>query len=436
MVAQAEPLKAPDPTDIGKRKSYIDVIETSIGLPLEPKYAKDIKLSVDDCARLFEDLKTFYEPYPLSTLKAEPSSDFSPVLTGDVSHLKRASTILSELAQSFDTKTIAPSSNRTANLFVFARSTILSDPIAMSAASLGTDIPGRRTDEEIAAGAAEDLRSLCAFTHLVKSDTIIFYFPTAVWSQAYDAMADDLYSGIGLGALDTFREWVLSEVIDDRDLRKFADTFATMAMSEMAESIAFCQLLGRKAGPVLSSQKAIDCYMKLLDAAGANGPLDKSNIIDTANLYSYSSLDMRHLPTRALSDIRFDSKAFALWHQFLAESLHEIRDYNAAGRGFDEKLRGSLERRGVEFERQLKQEFGSGNLSDAFKFDSSNIVGFLSGVSLESAIDSVSFRTLLIGAAAAAAEKVAKYFELKSNEKIRGILKSHYHAFVPLAARR
>ncbi len=85
-------------------------------------------MSLDDCVRLGECLKSCYEIYPLSSASLVEDAGIAPVYTSDVSHLQNMRSSLAGIGQRFEGSASA-GAGRLANLFLYARSTVMSDDL-------------------------------------------------------------------------------------------------------------------------------------------------------------------------------------------------------------------------------------------------------------------------------------------------------------------
>ena len=204
-----------------------------------------------------------------------------------------------------------------------------------------------------------------------------------------------------------------------------------MAMNQMAESLVFCVMMGVDSVPVLSSPKAISAYYALANSATRLQNEKSKYVKDVANLYSHSFVDLKYLPPEALVDIRHDSKSFSVWQEFLQESIEETKLYSESDLPFDTKLKRSLERRGLEFEKTLFKEFGSTSYSSAFRFDSTNVVGFTGGLVASLVTGSGIKGALLAGSAALTAEKMFEIVKVHNRKLSTSLIRNHYHAFLP-----
>jgi hypothetical protein len=316
-----------------------------------------------------------------------------------------------------------------ANLLLYARSTVMSDDLVMLVDQL--DQHDHWPNNVIVEEVTDCVRGLCFISDLLRSDALTLYYPEGVWRDAYDRLQDELIAGIGLAPLPAFEEWMLAEVFTDPDLRSHASTYATVAMTEMSESLAFCSLVGRNAAPVLGSARALACYRELIKAAKPASKISLGDIHDVSHLYSFSRVDLSNLPGAAIADLRFDSKAFETWQTFLGESLAETRDYDEEGKRFDEALQTSLIRRGKEFETRLQRELGASSLAKAFTFDSSNAVGFIAGVTGSVLTETPVLTALLTASATLTLERVVALLKIQERRAAAAIVRRHYHAFSP-----
>jgi len=412
----------------GRGDTYLDTIESVIGLPLRSTEAAHIDMRLDDCVRLGERLQSFYDIFPLSSASLLDDIGISPIYTSDVTHLQHMRSALSGIGARFGGET-STGAGRLANLFLYARSTVMSDDLAMLIDQIGTDTPGRMSDAEIVAEVNDCLKSLCYLRDLIRADVITLYYPSGVWRQLYEQLQDELILGTGLGPMETFREWMMQELVTDPDLLAHADTYAAMAMSEMSESLVFCSMLGRNSAPVLSGPVALSSYESLVRAVTPALARELPTIRDATNLYSFSTVDLSQLPPKALADLRFDSAAFETWQGFLTESLEETRIYNQQGKAFDQALRRSLLRRGKEFELRVTAEFGRGALEGAFQFNSTNAVGFMAGVSGSVLTGTTLLTSLLVGGVALTVERLYSVLQLNARRNVESIVRNHYHAF-------
>lgn len=412
----------------GRAQSYLETIEATVGLPIRPTHAGRIEVTLDDCLHLGERLRSFYEVFPLSCCKLPADPGIVPIYTSDLSQNTQG--VLSNIGRRFEEAAPA-GAGRLANLFLYARSTVMSDDMLMLIAQIGNDTPGRPSDEAIVEAVQESLNALCHISDLVRSDTLTFYYPEAVWQTLFENLQDNLLDLLSPESYTVFREWVRSEVITDPDLERHADTFAEMAIMEMGESLGFCSILGLNAAPVLSGAKALRAYRQLITSASPDLARNLADPHETANLYSYSTVDLSQLPPQAFADLRFDSKAFTTWQTFLAESLAETREYEQAGKPFDEALRTSLQKRGRDFEARLHQEFGNTTLASAFQFTTTNAIGFLAGLAGSVLTGTTPLVALLTGTAALTIERLYSLLELNDRRALAAIIRKHYHAFLP-----
>lgn len=414
-----------------RSNTYIEVLETCLSTPLRPQFADDIVLSADDCICLRDTLLTFYTEHPFSSAYDPDPQIFSPVFTSDISNLRDSSDTLVAMSRAFETKKITGSAHKISNLFLFARRTILSDPLVAFANMLEDDFPDRMPDEDIVETMTEQIRAVAQVRDLISSETICFYYPAGPWLREYERLSDEMAMEVGLASLPAFEKWAEAEVVPNEGLEDHMGTWGTMALMEMIESLSFCKLLGRNCGPVLASDLAMDAYEALLSSFPANRKGLVGDLRNAARIFSNAAIDARHIEPRHYADIRFNSKAFEFWHRFLHESLAEIGDYETAGKQFDEKLRQSFVRRQEDFARQLRQEFSTGSVHDLIRLDQSNIVGFSAGVSGSIALGADAFTSSGLAAAGIATEKLASVIRSLSHKDARHLITSHYHAIAP-----
>lgn len=422
------------PDSISRNKSYLETVEESLGISLRPDYFCDIKLTVDDCIKLREDLGAFYTEHPFSSAYDPEPNEFSPVLTSDISQLRDATDSLASLSRAFDHKHLTPAANNISNLFLFARRTILSDPLIAFADMLEDTSPGRMPDADIVATLENQLRALSKIRDLVNSETVCFYYPAGHWLTKYEDMSDEMVMEVGLSSLPEFERWAAEELIPNEGLDDHLSTWGTMALMEMVESLSFCKLLGRNCGPVLGSDLAINAYDALLRSFPSERAGQVDDLKNAARLFSNAAIDARHLQPEHFAEVRFSSKAFEFWHGFMQESLSEIQDYDLKGRAFDARLQASFERRGDEFQRRLTQEFAGSSLADVMRLDQSNVIGFLTGVTGSVSLGSDIPVSAGLGAGAVLAEKIAAMLQNLTKKQARELLRSHYHALAPKTA--
>ena len=398
---------------------------------MRPEYAKDIVLSADDCISLREALSTFYSEHPFSSAYDPNPQVFSPVYTSDISNLRDSGDALIATARAFDTKELTSSANSISNLFLFARRTILSDPLIAFANMLEDDFPDRMSDDDIVETMTHQVRAVAQVRDLIASETICFYYPAGPWLEKYEQLSDEMVMEVGLSSLPFFERWVEAEVVPNEGLEDHMSTWGSMALMELIESLSFCKLLGRNCGPVLTSERAMDAYQALLGSFSPDKTQQVSDLRNSARIFSNAAIDARHIEPRHYADIRFTSKAFDFWHKFLQESLLEINSYQSDGQKFDEKLRQSFIRRQKDFERMLNNEFADGSLREVIRLDQSNVVGFTSGVTGSVALGSDVLTSVGLGAGAVAAEKLAALIKNLSYREARQLITSHYHAIAP-----
>ncbi|MGZ2259642.1 hypothetical protein [Roseobacter sp. A03A-229] len=415
-----------------RSETYIEIVERSIGHSLRPEYVDDIDLAADDCIAIRDSLLGFYTEHPFSSACDPDPEVFSPVFTSDISNLRDSGDSLVAMAQAFDTKQLTPSANKISNLFLFARRTILSDPLVAFANMLEDDFPDRMTDEDIIETMTQQIRAVAHVRELIMSETICFYYPAGHWLAEYEKLSEEMAMEVGLSSLPAFEKWAEEEIVPNEGLEDHMATWGTMAMMEIIESLSFCKLLGRNCGPVLASDLAMDAYEALLASFPAHKSENINDLRNAARIFSNSAIDARNIEPRHYADIRFTSKAFDFWHTFLKESLAEVSEYNVSGKNFDDKLRQSFVRRQSDFERQLKSEFAGGSMQDLVRLDQSNIVGFMTGVSGSVALGSDLLSSAGLGAGAVAAEKLAAIIRSLSHREARQLITSHYHAIAPL----
>lgn len=419
-------IKAPS-----RSETYLEILENSLGSPLRPEFADDVQLTMDDCIALRDALSTFYAEHPFSSAHESDPNTFSPVFTSDISNLRDSGDSLVAMARAFETKKLTSSANKISNLFLFARRTILSDPLLAFANMFEDDFPDRMSDEDILETLTDQVKAVAQVRELIGSETICFYYPAGPWFTEYEKLSEEMAMEVGLSSLPAFERWAEAELIPNEGLEDHLSTWGSMAMMELIESLSFCKLLGRNCGPVLGSDLAMDAYEALLNSFPANRKDEVTDLRNAARIFSNAAIDARHIEPRHYADIRFTSKAFEFWQTFLQESLFEIQTYESSGKAFDDKLRQSFDRRQKEFESKLNAEFAGGKLSDLIRLDQSNIVGFATGVSGSVALGSGLLTSAGLGAGAIAAEKFATLIKNLSHREARNLITSHYHAISP-----
>lgn len=411
------------------RPTYLEAIEASLGLPLKPEYLHDIRLSLDDCVRIFDALTAFYAPMPFSAVPETPSAEFVPVFTADIANMIEPGSLLARIGERFGGVAHGPA-NRLANLMVYAPRVIVSDMLVSYGEMWRQDVDARCTDDEIVRFVEDELRAMARLTHLFRAGTIVTYSPYGGDRAVYDDIQDRAEMEVGVGLLDDpdLLAWVRSEVATEF-AEEWMQTHVGMAIQEVAESILFTKAFGFNSGPVYSSEAARRGLGKVIDPhAGLAGDA----LAEQQRQYriaSNSLIDLAGVDPAALGDMRFDSRAFATWRTFVDESIARIVELRQADAGFDAALARDLERRSADFERMLVMEFGDTSLARCFRFDRSNVIGLVAGAALglggplSGQLASLLVPTVL--------ERAHGFVAGLHGERLKVAMRSHYHAFVP-----
>ena len=411
----------------GTRDTYINTLEIALGLPLKPQYLKDLVLNMDDCVRVFDALQGFYATVPFSQVPEEPSTEFVPVFTADIANLIEPGSLLAKIGQRFDEPGSGPS-NRLANLVLYAPRVIISDMIGSYAEMWQQDVPARFTDEELPALVTEELKAIGRLSDLFNTGTIVTYAPFGA-SSVFDTIQNRVEMEVGVGLLDDpdILKWVREEVAQDF-ADEWMDTHAGMAIQEIGESILFSKAFGFNAGPVFSSPAAMAALNKVVNDVS---PLGDAALAEQHRQYLISSnslLDLTQTDPALIADIRFDSKAFVAWRSFIDESIERIIELRAADAGFDQRLARDLEKRSADFERMLIAEFGETAVARCFRFDAANVIGLVASAVLGLGAPLVGQLTALL--APLILERAATFATGLKGDRLRGAMRSHYHAFV------
>ena len=109
--------------------------------------------------------------------------------------------------------------SRLVNLFLYARTTIMSDELQLLLHLIGENVPGTN-DQETIREVNDCIKSLCYLSDLVDSNVLSFYYPSGRWASIYDSMQNELIMETGLDALDSFYEWVKEDIVTDYDLEE------------------------------------------------------------------------------------------------------------------------------------------------------------------------------------------------------------------------
>ena len=413
-------------TEPARERRYLSVLEEAIGLPLKPRYADEIVLTIDDCPGIFAALGNFYEAFPFTSDPRDKGTEFVPTFTADLSHMRDPTSLLAKLDQKFANADRSPSA-KVANLMVYAPSVILEDMITGYHLLFQDEGPERMTDEEIALGVQEELRAVARLSGLFDTDTIIL--SSASSPSLEQAVPEDVADEFVFGWDDPkLQEWIRLEVAPDFG-SDWHDTYGVMALQHLVTSVLRCKTFGFNSGPVFGSPLARDALARIVEQAAPLTEGAKREHQRQFQIVAHSIVDLSQTSSADIANIRHDSSAFAMWREFIDESVDHVAELEIADDQRAVRFARDLERRGADFERRLKEEFGDGPLRRCFSFNGGNLIS-LSASAMLGIGGTILQQSAGIGLPLFA-ERLYTLLAGLEGDRIKASLRSHYHTFVP-----